>query len=176
MKQINNHFLMNEELREIFSSLKKNKMILFCPIKCEKYFSDKELLNTMTNNIKIAYKPFLSFLKNNFSENIAVVISPVLTLGGIQFLYLDKTKNNPVFQYSKISQDSKYSPKYCEQPLRYIISYLLSSYLKKQSLTDRFVGWWNGLNDKLKYEITNFSSGVIKDPPFEILQGEHLLK
>ena len=119
------------------SDSEEPKLIMFVPLKCEKYFR-KGQMDIVNRKIHIAYQELFSFIGGTNRKNYEVVISPILTLGRNAFefgrferdsnneLYMDKEMNipsRPVFTYK--STAPKYEPEYCEQPLLYTLAYLL---------------------------------------------------
>lgn len=110
------------------------KMIMFIPLKCEKYYNSGEM-ELVNGRIHTAYKDIFSFVEKDKYE---IIIAPILTLGKntIEFsrfeygedgeVMLDKDlmiPSMPKYIFKDIS--CSYSPKYCEQPLLYTLAYIL---------------------------------------------------
>lgn len=110
------------------------KMIMFIPLKCEKYYNSGEM-ELVNGRIHTAYKDIFSFIEKDKYE---IIIAPILTLGKntIEFsrfeygedgeVMLDKDlmiPSMPKYIFKDIS--CSYSPKYCEQPLLYTLAYIL---------------------------------------------------
>ena len=114
-----------------------HKMVLFVPLKCEKYYwqsKDKlgrfygKRMNDLNQEVKRAYADLFAFLKKpNNAAHFDVAILPILTIGGIEFYEFTADKNK-----TKVSTDEmKYvycrnpqlEPQHCEQPLIYTLLY-----------------------------------------------------
>lgn len=115
------------------------KMVLFVPLKCEKYYyqdNDKDSkyfgkrMAELKERVKDGYSELLAYLCNEENRKyFTVAIMPVLTLGGIEFkCFTNNTdskgisSNDIKYSYCDIGMD-KYSPKYCEQPLIFSLLY-----------------------------------------------------
>ncbi len=122
-------FLKNDDPK---MKIPKMKMVLFVPIKCERYYYDNRL-NEVAEAIQKAYKNSFTYMNNN--ENVAVAITPILTLGDIVFkeygITYAKNGNRVIksdtpcyyeFRKDESNPDFKpaFSPRFCEQPLAYI--------------------------------------------------------
>lgn len=120
------------------------KMIMFIPLKCEKYYNSGEM-ELVKGRIHTAYKEIFDFSEENKGK-YEIIIAPVLTLGKntaefSRFEYgndgeimLDKDlmiPSMPKYIFKDIS--CSYSPKYCEQPLLYILAYILDLMQKIKS-------------------------------------------
>ena len=110
------------------------KMILFVPLKCEKYFQEKEM-DVLNERVREAYKDTLNFFTGN-AQPYEVAITPILTLGCVKFarfarnekgdIDLDSkfsTPTRPIYKFTK--RDAQPEPRYCEQPAVYVLAYLL---------------------------------------------------
>jgi hypothetical protein len=107
----------------------KNKFVLLVPLKCEKYFHDNSI-DEVSSRIVIAYSELISFCEGN---NIACAITPIQTLGGVEFdKFVDN--NNAISQLTKLSSyrfygdNPKYQPMFCVQPLYYLLTYVANFY------------------------------------------------
>lgn len=126
------------------------KQILFVPVKCEKYYHEGRM-DTVTQQIEIQYENLLTSFKTGKKKDMYMVaITPILTLGGVEFddflrdeegdvdlitnssipsLYL-----RPKAAYYKLySKDPSFQPKYCEQPVLYLLDFILqgADFVKK---------------------------------------------
>lgn len=128
-----------------------NKLILLVPLKCERYAHDKRI-EEVTQQVKAVYSELITFCKAN---NVASVIAPIHTLGGIEF---DTMKNNDlagistVPEYRMYAKDPKYKPRFCVQPMYYLMLYAASySEWSKEHLT----GIWARIQDTIARMFTN---------------------
>lgn len=102
-----------------------NKLILFVPLKCERYAHDRQM-DEVAKRVKCVYSDLIVFCKEN---NVASVVAPILTLGGIEF---DTMKSNDfagistIPEYRMYKKDPKYKPRFCVQPMYYLMLYAAS--------------------------------------------------
>lgn len=128
------------------------KMILFVPLKCEKYYHNGTM-DEMKERVKQGYKETFSYLEG--CPEYTVAIAPILTLGDIVFDHYGTTinakgkerisvlgderddglANMPEFPMYKIRNENckVIKPLYCEQPLLYLGGYIMGmkKYLEK---------------------------------------------
>ncbi|MGL4502034.1 MAG: hypothetical protein ACRCU2_23410, partial [Planktothrix sp.] len=120
------------------------------------------------------------FDSNNLVSKVAVVITPVQTIGSVEFSYIEYDINNePFFYFWKLQSDSMYQPKNTEVPLRYLLRFLLKLHLdnKPSSILTRiqdFLGNNTGKNTKLRNAVSRFADP--KSDDVEIVQGSEFLK
>lgn len=149
----------------------KDKMILLVPLKCERYFHDKRI-GEVASRVKIVYNELLSFCGKN---NIACAITPIQTLGGVEFdKFVDN--NNALSNLTKLStyrfygDNSKYTPMFCVQPLYYLLTYVANCYEWRKAQQNGFFGKLKGsllsmLKDDVDFlhEIKKLSAKVITE-------------
>ena len=175
------------------------KMILFVPLKCEKYYANG-VMGLVNLKIQEAYKDLLNF--TNAGENrgcYELVIAPILTFGKDTVVFtrfktdedgepiMDERGRCPTVPLFKFENRSNtYSPQFCEQPLLYALSYLLSQMYKVkksereksnifgrlwQSLGETF-GNWASVEDfllqfekiKTKLKLSGDGYQILSDP------------
>lgn len=137
MDQVEN-FLMN-----IKGDSKQARLLLFVPLKCEKYYHEGRM-DVVNAAIKEQYGKLLTSLQSSDVKKAAytVAITPILTLGGVVFQdfgrdeegFVDRITTmlsrslfkRPKHAYYKLYEaDPCYKPKYCEQPVLYLLNYVL---------------------------------------------------
>ena len=70
------------------------------------------------------YEKLLGHLSfGSLAQNVAVVITPIQTLGEIVFHKSPKNRYEPIFM--KTQAHAKYNPRDSEQPLRYVLRYVM---------------------------------------------------
>ena len=112
------------------------KMILFVPLKCEKYFHENEdkqsyyygkRLNKLNQRIKEEYSELLAFFQKPANKPFfTVAILPILTLGGIEFdEFTQESDDAFTLKYVRyrFCEPNEFAPKYCEQPLLYTLMF-----------------------------------------------------
>lgn len=117
--------------------LNSKKMVLFVPMKCEKYYHQnndkkssfyKERMPKIVERIKENYKDLLRFLTlPNNKKYFTVGILPVITLGGIEFdeftIEDDEEILTEHIKYRYCEPD-KFEPLFCDRPLIYSLLFV----------------------------------------------------
>jgi hypothetical protein len=173
-----------EKLYDIFKSIKgsfemKNRLVLFVPLKCEKYLDGRlYYTNSIRDLIEREFSNLLSlFQSDNIKEKVALVITSIQTLGDIRFSMIerDSLSGKPIFVYKKKGFGSKYSPKDTEQPLKYILSFAISEVLKKRGSVNKKLSNIFNLDREFIEALQEFSKDYKQDHNFVVLQGRELL-
>ncbi|WP_247235273.1 hypothetical protein [Telluribacter sp. SYSU D00476] len=164
--------------KEAYKDLNEKKMVLLVPVKCEKWMSDPATASLLLDRLKTGYSQLLDFFASEgMSDNVAVVVTPVETMGNIVYAYMDN-KENYSPRFMKGSVVSKFNPRYCDQPLRYILRFILKRFLENQGF------WfdWFGNDKPFLKAINDFARGCNSDPNtglqtngFTTIQGAQLL-
>ncbi len=134
----------------------KDKLVLFVPLKCERYLHDGKL-EQVSEKVKDAYADLTDFFGQN---NIASFVTPIITLGGIEFDHMEQSETVggvpiiSVFRPWEVKPE--YRPLFCPQPLYYLLTYVANYYewkkKQKKKLLDSFTD--------------SFSSFIKKDSKF----------
>lgn len=123
-------------LKDAYTSLTVPRLIILAPIKCETYMRTPKDANDLLNHVKIGYRQLLDFFKSDDLFNkMAVVVTPVQTIGNVTFAYWTSDSQQPgftKFEYHKTPINAPYAPQDGEQPLRYILRFLLNLYVETQ--------------------------------------------
>lgn len=154
--------LITKFFEETLSAESDEKLIMLIPLKCEKYYHEGKI-DAVTKKVREEYEGLLTFLRDRndargMKRKFACVIAPILTVGEIIFdrfeaidgSILEVTDDTGavvpkqvVYRYWK--PGAKYRPKYCEQPLLYLLSFVSKQYLNMKEEKDA-----TGLLRKLK--------------------------
>lgn len=132
-----------------------NKLVMFIPLKCERYYYDG-MMNEVDKRVMETYGDLVDFFKKH---NMASVIAPILSLGGIEF---DKMVDNTtgtgtvskLATYRMYAKNPKYMPLYCSQPFYYLLTYVSRYYEWQQNQTS---GILNRLRNNLNSYLTSDS-------------------
>lgn len=161
-----------------------NKLILLVPLKCERYAHDKQI-EKVTERVKMVYTELIKFCEEN---NVACVVAPIHTLGGIEF---DTMKNNNdlagismIPQYRMYAKDPKYKPRFCVQPMYYLMLYAASY---SEWSKDHLTGWWARIqamiarmftsDEKFKTALREMRKNLLTDKlGYEILTTNSIFK
>lgn len=118
------------------------KMVLFVPLKCEKYYKEGRLQEVVEQiQGEKGFKSLIDYLKSpNFQDRITVAVTPILTMGAVAFDSFGRGEDGKVIRqqvqgqanlrpaqvFYKFIADT-FSPKYCEQPVLYILGFVVAS-------------------------------------------------
>lgn len=136
----------------------EDRMILFVPIKCERYYhlTNTPQLNTCKRNymqelidaIGCGYRDLLMYLRSTAAlvNSCTLAITPILSAGGIDFVRFrtDEETGKVVSLYQEPEflreYEQGYSPKFCEQPMIYALIYILMQEMSGKKTTSLFGG------------------------------------
>jgi hypothetical protein len=117
-------------IRSILNEVRKHdgdrsRLIIFAPIRCEKYVNERESIKNLVKRVHDEYEAIINELK---SDSHAIVITPVQTVGCLRFSSFGKQEEGVEelqINFRKARAGAKYSPKDCDQPMRYLLRFLL---------------------------------------------------
>lgn len=131
-------------------SSESEKLVLFVPLKCEKYYFE-DRIDEVTERIQREYAPLLSHLRGQKNDttgkkNVCCAITPIQTLGGVLFDSFERKPDGTVgeimtpdglalpekINYRYAASNASYSPKYCEQPLYFLLAFVSMQYQQVQ--------------------------------------------
>lgn len=112
------------------------KLILFVPLKCERYLNESKMDDVRVKTEE-AYAELIRYLARSQTK-YEVAVAPIFTLGGAEFSHFERDKHTgeikvnekyhtpekAVYCFPDISV-KKPAPKYCEQPIVYLLAYLM---------------------------------------------------
>ncbi|MFB2937640.1 hypothetical protein ACE1B6_20520 [Aerosakkonemataceae cyanobacterium BLCC-F154] len=135
---INKPNLVTDYFKTSYQNLKEPRLVIFVPIKCEKYM--RQCPAALLDRVQQGYNSLIEFFdKPNLRSQVVAVITPIQTLGNVEFSRINVKNYNgqayPHFYFRK-TNIAKYNPVDCEQPLRYLLRFLLNIHLEQ-----RFVLW-----------------------------------
>ena len=152
-----------------FQNSQQPRMVLFIPLKCEKYFLRNETsqrwnMPNVVKTLKKGYAELIDFLtQSDVQANCTVAIAPILTLGGAEFDRFDENSYVGIYRYTT---DPKYAPQYCEQPVLMTLQYVIT--MAKKKADGRFA-WLTAIlrnqarkNDLISCEAT-VAQKIVKD-------------
>jgi hypothetical protein len=165
-------------LKKSFANLNSPKLVIFAPIKCEKYLRERVGEQQLVRAVQEKYGNLLSFFNSDaLVPYVAAVMTPVETLGSVDFSRVEEDeKGEPIFYFVKRDPNRFYEPKNSDQPLRYLLRFLLKLHLQKRKMS--FLERIFMMMDKDKtfmIAMNEFSNGCTRDGAFTIFQGTNLL-
>lgn len=177
-EKVNRPQQMKDLFNAAFQDLDSPRLIIFAPVKCEKYLRDEKSRAELLERIRQGYSNLIDHINaGKLSEWIVGVITPIQTIGSVVFSRIETdTQGNPHFFFRKTRSDATYSPKDSEQPLRYLLRFLLKLHLDSRKWGFfNFVREWLGLDTHLKKAVEEFSKGCKATGGFIVLKGEKWL-
>ncbi len=165
--------------KETYKNLETPKLVILAPVKCEKYLQNKEDEQNLLNTVQEKYKSLINFFRSDaLSAKVAVIITPVQTLGSVYCHAIELDENNePIFHLRKFNGMAMYEPKDCDQPLRYLLRFLLRLYLeKRQQGAFKFLFKLLGQDTAFRDAVIEFANGCKNDSTFIVVQGSNLLR
>ncbi|MGD1705065.1 hypothetical protein [Okeania sp. SIO2B9] len=180
------HELQNrpKQIKDLFASvyqeMKLPRLVIFAPVRCEKYMQTTKDATSLLKSIKEGYADLLSlFGAENLNPWVTSVVTPVQTVGTVVFSRIEIEKDGPHFYFRKISNEVEYDPQDSDQPLRYLLRFVLKLHLAQKK--SRWLGLagifqeFLGMNEHLKSAIIQSSQGCKTTTGFTVLQGQNWL-
>lgn len=121
----------------------EDRMILFVPIKCERYYHlthtpelnlyHRNYMQEIVDAVGRGYRDLTMYLRSTdaLENNCTLAITPILSAGGIDFVRFrtDEQTGKVISLYQEPEFlkpfEKGYSPKFCEQPMIYALIYIL---------------------------------------------------
>lgn len=141
----------------------RDRMFLFVPIKCERYYHldrsahlrefGRRYMREVTQAVSVGYRDLILYLRTNgdLANNCTIAVTPILSAGGIDFINFrkDPETGKMVSYYQKpeflSESETGYHPKFCEQPMVYMLAYLLSQTCDSQQNANPLYQFGNAL-------------------------------
>jgi hypothetical protein len=179
--RINNPLRIGNIFQEAYQDLKHPRLVLFVPVKCEKYVQDDVLARQMIEKIKEEYHvTFNLFAAEVLRDFVTVAVAPVQTVGTVVFDSLEVRDNIPHFLFRRTSAPNTYHPRDTDQPLRYIMRFLLKLHYEERVQSWwvlSFLREWLEFDEHLKKAVSMFAQECKEaHGGFEIIQGQEWLK
>ena len=171
-----------QQIKALFNAAYQNlnspRLVIFAPVKCEKYLKNNKTAKELLEKVKQEYAPLLEhFNSPSLNSWVASVITPVQTVGSVIFSRMQvDSENNPHFYFRKTRHDAQYSPVDSEQPLRYLLRFLLKLHLdSRQWKYFNFLRNWLELDNHLEKAVNEFARGCKTNGNFAVVKGEKWL-
>lgn len=123
------HFMKDELKMEDI----EDRLILFVPIKCEKYYYRNEMPQVV-EAVKKGYGDLLDHIASpNLAGHCTAAVLPIISLGGLEFFGFKDNDDSPTASQEYIyhannGKLAEYKPLYCDQPLLYSIAYIMKAF------------------------------------------------
>lgn len=166
--------------QDTYADLSAPRLVLFAPVKCESYIRDAAAALKLQMRIQESYRDLIDLLNSDkLRSQVAVAITPVQTVGTVVFSRIETRNDQPVFFFRKEKPDAKYEPRDSEQPLLYLLRFLLRLHYAAEAHRwgpFSFLRAWFGMDEHLIDSIKTFSNKCKRTGGFKIIQGEEWLK
>ena len=122
-----------------------NKLVMFVPLKCERYYHEGRMEQVKEKLMERCRLLFDYFTAESVKTRVTIAITPILTIGGIEFDSFGRDENDKIrtvddktskqlnrrpdpkyIFYRFYKNNPGFSPKYCEQPVLYLLFYIAS--------------------------------------------------
>ena len=113
-------------------------LVLFVPLKCERYLKDNQMDKVLATTMQ-SYEELIRYFKKDMIR-YEVAVTPIFTLGKAYFSRFERDKESGDIKINRQfgtpkkaiycfddNAGKKPEPKYCEQPLVYLLTYLMYS-------------------------------------------------
>lgn len=183
-----------EEITRIFERginvIGSEKLVLFIPLKCEKYFHEGRMEEVL-EKVKKTYKDLIDMLSE--TGKICCAVTPILTLGDVEFDDFSYDSNGcvalgpdrcPSGVKYKYVNEGKYSPRFCSQPLYSLLLFVVAQYKRNKAKHSGVLNWlknklWDVFNsdDTLIEEILKINKNRLTSNltlGYKVLCGDHL--
>lgn len=184
--------IITEEIQKAFQGNEDQRMILFTPLKCERY-KNRGRMEELPKQVNAGYKDLVDYFCAPERKHLyTVAVTPVITMGGLEFLRFLKPMDEegnlicdrngeplkavsvdegtgslvmnwlPEYQYLTDSDgDHFYAPSDCEQPLIYILLFLIG--IGKQRNKGFLKGIWTTIKKLPDQKIMEFCKQDLLD-------------
>jgi hypothetical protein len=175
-EMVNRPMEVTELLKRVMKRSDGPRLVVLAPTKCEKYMKDDLERIQLRDRVLEEYRDLIAFLGTpEMKQRVALVLTPVQTVGDVVYSRVDLKDRLPRFIFRPLPR-AKYNPTDSEQPLRYLLSFLMKAQLAKRSWGGfDFVRDVFGMDDYLRSALSYFTAGCKTEDGFLILQGRHLL-
>jgi GTPase SAR1 family protein len=175
---INKPQIVRNLFKEAYQNLDSPRLVILVPVKCEKYVQNDRDASELLRRIREKYARLLDFFSADaLIPNVAVVVTPVQTVGSVIFSRIEVKDDVPYFYFRKPDPDDSYQPRDSEQPLRYLLRFLLRLHIEKRRvpIINPILSFF-GRDVALKEAVREFANGCKNTGGFSVLQGATLLR
>lgn len=164
------------KFKNVYQDIKSPRLVILAPIKCESYMKSPKSANELLKRVKHEYANLLDlFSAEALRQKVAVVVTPVQTVGNVFFSNIEVINGEPHFFFSKEDHDAEYNPQDSEQPLKYLLRFLLKLHIQGQWGMFNFIRDWLGFDNELKEIVRDYAKDCKTNSGFEIIQGKDWL-
>ena len=176
-EQVNQAKYITELIETAYQNISEPRLVIFAPVKCETFLQNGKDPAELGKALKKEYGELITRVLAPKVKNVATVLTPVETIGCVVCGgWQDKNGYFERWYLNKLHVDDPMQTRYADQPLRYLLLFLIKQYIDQQK------GFWSKFNDffqrydDLKEALGRFASGCRRVTPFEILQGHDFFR
>lgn len=187
-KEITNFFKETLNVEQI-----KDKMILFVPIKCERYYhlskpghqlnrTGRKYMEELVLAIECGYSDLLNYLRSTpeLINKCTIAITPILSAGGIDFVHFRKDSTGKMvslYQQPEFLPENErgYKPQFCEQPLLFALIYILHQEIDRIESGRRNALFSNRRLEQMKSAYQTLSAKLRRDKMNELGSGHVMI-
>lgn len=191
--------ILTDKIKEALQGEDQKRMVLFVPLKCERY-KKRDRMSELADSVKENYEDLISYLCGGEKSDLYTVgITPVITMGGLEFLrfvrpmdeddnYVCDENGDPLedvgfdpqtgqltmqwlAEYMYLMDDYGdhfYEPHDCEQPLLYVLLFLIGIGKKR---TQGFLrGIWANIRQLPNQEILEACKTILIDKRYDNIE------
>ena len=160
----------------------RERLILFVPIKCERYLETPAKRTELVHAVKGAFQRVRN-LASDPRYKLAMAILPVQTVGSVKFWHFKRGSDGRIAGevYRKEKSSDKFNPVNVDQPLRYVMSFLI----EQSARDEKRASWWRRLFHRVTFkgdlmEVAEYIRSGIKsnndlEAGFDIFCGKYLI-
>lgn len=163
-------------LQLALEELPSPRLIILAPIRCERYVREGRAQSALVERVVQGYDKLLGHLAfGRLKDLVAVTVTPIQTVGGLEYHGSPKDRYMPVFR--KIQPDAQYSPVDTEQPLRFVLRFALRMHKDRRDASYfRMMRQLLGSDKYLLDAASAFAQGCkVNRDGFVVIQGEEWL-
>jgi len=129
-EMINVPMVVTDEVKRLFGASPEPRLIVLTLLKSETYLGSPEAADRLIETVKERYRPLLDFLAaGEMRARAGCVVAAVQTIGSIRLFKVDTDdRGRPTFQFRSTQIGGTYAPLDTEQPLRYLLRFVINKY------------------------------------------------
>jgi hypothetical protein len=176
-KAVNSDIQVTDEIKSLLRTSDRPRLIILTLVKSETYLETPQSTAAFIAKVKHAYRPLLTDIaKEGIRDRVGCVLAAVKTIGPIRVYDVDVTKPDElVFKFYATRPQAVYAPEDTDQPLRYLLTWVINRYRSERGLLDRARDWAYGLDDDFVAAVDEFAAGCKDSGPVVVLQDHKLL-
>ncbi|WP_431896738.1 TRAFAC clade GTPase domain-containing protein [Micromonospora haikouensis] len=147
-----------------------NKLVVLVALKCERYTATAVSRTRLATEVKKVYRPLLDAIDAAAGGRCGVVLTCVQTVGSMVFSRYEVVDGNRRAYFRLADPGAKYAPQDTDQPLRWMLRFVVNSFRARQRTLGEALGdWWHSTDYHLTQALRSFGASVRTEDGFEVL-------